>query len=73
MMVLDDERDGLPFIDANPDWILNGFKSVKGLTEILPGARFNIRLPREQINEMRKRLREPTESTKVTTKGTENA
>lgn len=71
LMLLDDERDGLPFIDANPDWILNGFKTVKGLKAILPGARFNIRLPREEIHAMRKRLREPTETDKTATKGIE--
>ncbi len=56
-IVIDDDQEGLPYVRDPCDLIMNGIKSMKGLTEIKPGAKFDMVLDRESWNEIRRRDR----------------
>ena len=56
-IVLDDDRDTLPFVKDPCDVILHGVKSIPGLVEIKPGAKYDIGFTRESWTEIRRRDR----------------
>jgi hypothetical protein len=56
-IVIDDKFDGLPFIHNPNELILNGAKTIQGLTEIKPGALLEMAIDRASWNEIRRRDR----------------
>jgi len=55
LVLIDDDRDGIPFLDDKQivDLIVDGLKSVVPRGTLLPGARVELSLTRESINAIR--------------------